>query len=86
MLPRYGDSEQIIQNKREQREQFLNGMYSIIGSSGQKSVDIDAARREADRAAHPAKETKPVDPLEGREAVFPDKSIRVRRDGKWVPK
>lgn len=74
MLPKYGDTPKQIEAKREQREQFLSGMYSIIGPSGQKGVTIDANKREAGRE------------LEGREAVFPDKTIRVRRNGQWVPK
>jgi hypothetical protein len=83
MLPRYGDSKEQLQTKREQREQFLSGMYSIIGPSGQKGADYDATKREAERAA---KVPAAADPLEGREVLMPDKTIKVRRDGKWVPK
>ena len=88
MLPKYGDTKNQIANKREQREQFLNGLYSIIGSSGQKGVEIDAAKREAERASNAkppgVKSTSKYE--EGDEAVWPDKTIRVYRDGKWVPK
>jgi hypothetical protein len=83
MIPKYGDTEQQLASKREQREQFLSGMYSVIGTSGQKGVDIDARQREAGRAT---KATAKADPLEGREILMPDKSIQVRRGGKWVPK
>ena len=82
MLPKYGDTEQQLASKREQREQFLNGMRSVIGPSGQKGADIDARQREAGRAAKPAA----ADPLEGREILMPDKTIKVRRNGQWVPK
>jgi hypothetical protein len=85
MLPRYSDTKQQLETKREQREQFLSGMYSIIGPAGQKGAEIDAAKREAGRTHAPAS-TSAADPLEGREAVWPDKSIRVRRGGQWVPK
>jgi hypothetical protein len=85
MLPKYGDTAKQLQDKREQREQFLSGMYSIIGTSGQKGADIDARQREAGRTAVKPDPSKP-DPLEGREILMPDKTIKVRRDGKWVPK
>ena len=88
MLPRYGDTDKQLAGKREQRSQFLSGLHSIIGSSGQKIIDIDAAERERMRTERAAKkgDTKAADPLEGREALFPDKTIRVRRNGEWVPK
>jgi len=91
MLPRYGDTEKQLQSKREQREQFISSAYGIVGPSGQKGLDIDAAKRAAERERSLAaeKEKKPeakADPLEGREALLPDKTIVVRRNGKWVPK
>lgn len=88
MLPKYGDTEKQLQTKREQREQFLSGMYSVIGSSGQKGVDIDAAKRAADRERAAAEKPPAASQKyeEGTEAVWPDKTIRVYRNGKWVPK
>jgi len=88
MLPKYGDTEKQLIDKREQRSQFLSGLHSIVGTSGQRIIEIDAADRAKQREEKVAKGTDPAkaDPLEGREAVFPDKSIRVRRNGQWVPK
>jgi hypothetical protein len=87
MLPKYGDTEKQLTSKREQREQFLSGMYSVIGTSGQKGADIDARQREADRERRNQEKppaTRKYD--EGDEAVWPDQTIRVFRNGKWVRK
>lgn len=83
MLPRYGDTQQQIDFKRGQREQFLSGMASVVGPRGQKIVEMDMADRVARENA--AKTQKP-DPLDGREILMPDGSIKVRRNGKWVAK
>jgi hypothetical protein len=61
MLPKYGDTAEQIKNKREQREQFLSGLYGIIGPSGQKGVEFDAAKREADRQTKPETKNKVLD-------------------------
>jgi hypothetical protein len=50
MLPRYGDTKKQLETKREQREQFINGTYAVVGTSGQKGLDIDARNRAAGRA------------------------------------
>jgi hypothetical protein len=49
MLPRYGDTKKQLETKREQREQFINGTYAVVGTSGQKGLDIDARTRAAAR-------------------------------------
>jgi hypothetical protein len=51
MLPKYGDTAKQIETKREQREQFLSGLSSVVGPSGQKILEIDAAQRTREREA-----------------------------------
>jgi hypothetical protein len=49
MLPKYGDPPKVLEQKRAQREQFINSMHSIIGPSGQRVVDYDIAQEKAQR-------------------------------------
>jgi hypothetical protein len=81
LIPKVGDTAIQLRDKREQRQAFIEGTYDALSPSGQRSSDFHARKREAERA----KTTGP-DPLENREILMPDKTIRVRRDGKWVPK
>jgi hypothetical protein len=93
-LPKPGTDPETAIQKAYMREGQVQSFRDALGDKGaaadrfDKRFDVERQMLAVEKAklAKGTKESGAADPLEGREAVWPDQTIRVRRNGQWVPK
>jgi Skp family chaperone for outer membrane proteins len=91
-LPKPGTGPELAIQKQYMREGQIQSFRDALGDKGvaadrfDKRFEVERQMQAEEKAKARGGKAAPVDPLEGREAVWPDKTIRVRRNGEWVPK
>ena len=85
MLPKFGDTPQQLEQKRQQRERFINGMYGGLGPDGQRVADHYAKKDKAEAQAKQeaiAKEMSGVEKVVGK-PYRKGNRVRVWTGSEW---